>query len=107
MQNGMYCARFSTPLGQGAGVVTLVDGKITGGDSSMYYSGTYSTDGSVITAKVTTGEHTDVPGMIAVLGSAATTIELSGTVSGSTAKMTGKSAQAPGVTMGVTLQPIG
>jgi hypothetical protein len=45
MQNGLYWVEFRTPLGSGAGVVVLQDGNLRGGDSSMYYFGTYTETG--------------------------------------------------------------
>jgi hypothetical protein len=41
MQTGLYKVNFKTPLGLGAGVVVLENGMIRGGDSSMFYRGTY------------------------------------------------------------------
>jgi hypothetical protein len=37
MQNGLYAAEFQTPLGNGHGVVMLLNGVLQGGDSMMYY----------------------------------------------------------------------
>ncbi len=52
MKDGLYNIEFATHLGSGAGVVVLRDGKIRGGDSSMYYVGDYSLDGDAVRASV-------------------------------------------------------
>lgn len=41
LNNGLYRVTFRTPLGEGAGVAVLLDGKIRGGDSAFAYSGRY------------------------------------------------------------------
>jgi hypothetical protein len=52
MRDGLYKVYFETPLGANFGVVHAVDGKIWGGDSSMFYVGSYVTRGNEITAHV-------------------------------------------------------
>jgi len=44
--NGLWTVSFSTPLGEGTGVLTLLDGILAGGDANYYYSGSYVQDGS-------------------------------------------------------------
>jgi hypothetical protein len=39
--DGLWMAKFSTPLGTGSGVAVFVNGQILGGDSNYYYSGSY------------------------------------------------------------------
>ena len=41
---GLWTARFSTSLGSGSGVLSISDGRIAGGDSNYYYSGSYRVD---------------------------------------------------------------
>ncbi|MBU6526103.1 hypothetical protein JMJ47_000719 [Methylocystis sp. MJC1] len=65
MKNGLYSVRFQTPLGQGAGVVTLRDGLLTGGDAALFYVGTYEANEGTLSASVTTGRHSPIgPGSV-------------------------------------------
>ncbi len=54
MIEGMFKAAFSTALGTGNGIVVLRGGKIEGGDSSVYYTGTYSQIGDDFSADLHT-----------------------------------------------------
>ncbi|GEM_PF-2637326 len=49
MSNGLWSVVFSATTDIGAGVVTIIDGKILGGDSSFSYVGSFSNtaDGSI------------------------------------------------------------
>jgi hypothetical protein len=43
---GKYCVLFKTPIGEGPGVVDLdSEGKLTGGDSTFSYVGTWAQNG--------------------------------------------------------------
>lgn len=96
MRNGLYRVHFQTPRGGGAGVVALQDGKISGGDSRIYYTGTYSESGVQFTAQVKTDAHTPTPGMVSVFGVDRVNITLKGTSTGDSAQLTGTAAEAPG-----------
>jgi hypothetical protein len=41
LRNGSYSAWFKTPKAGGTGIVVLSDGKLTGGDTVLAYTGTY------------------------------------------------------------------
>jgi hypothetical protein len=56
--NGKYSAWFRTPLGEGTGVVVLKDGKITGGDTVIAYTGSCNQVGDEFTADISTKRHT-------------------------------------------------
>jgi hypothetical protein len=105
MQDGLYRVEFGTPLGAGAGVVALQGGKLRGGDSSMYYVGTFTEAGNQATAQVESHRHT--PGLASVLGRDDAHISLRGTVQGNSARMTGTAREAPGVNLSVTLTFLG
>ena len=49
--NGLWTAEFAA-LGQGVGVLTVQDGKLSGGDSNYYYFGSCQQDGKKITGKL-------------------------------------------------------
>ncbi len=103
-ENGLYAIRFSTPLGAGAGVAYLQDGKLRGGDSMMAYVGSYNEVGGQLQADVRAYKHTNVPGMGSVFGTDNVDIHLSGTVSGGIADLTGSAPQAAGVQLLVKME---
>lgn len=97
LTNGLYKVGFQTPLGEGFGVVTLEDGRLLGGDSMMYYIGTYQQNGDAFTAQVSVATHSVIPGGGSVFGVPEATIQLNGSSTGNTAQVSGSSPQAPGV----------
>jgi hypothetical protein len=107
MRDGIYKVQFQTPLGQGAGVVVLQGDKLRGGDSRIYYIGTYSQSGDQFTADVETDAHTQVPGMASVFGVDRAHINLTGRVTGDSAQVTGTAREAPNVSFQATLTRIG
>src|SRR3982074_1519694 len=74
LRNGSYSAWFSTRQkegtgamqGEGIGVIELNDGKVTGGDTVLAYTGSYVADGDKFTAFIATERHT--PGQPSVFG---------------------------------------
>jgi hypothetical protein len=104
MQNGLYRVEFRTPLGSGAGVVVLEDGNLRGGDSGMYYFGTFTETGNQATVDAESHRHT--PGTASVLGRDDANLSLRGTVQGNSAQLTGTAREAPGVTLQVSLSLI-
>ena len=52
--------------GEGTGVIELNDGKVTGGDTGLAYTGSYVVDGDKFTAFIATERHT--PGQPSVFG---------------------------------------
>ena len=106
MQNGLYKVEFQTPLGAGAGVVFLHDGKIRGGDSAMFYVGKVSEEGDNLTAEVEGRLHTNVPPTELVFGVNHTHISLKGKGSGNVATLTGSAKEAPGVAFQAKLTKI-
>ncbi len=107
VRDGLYKVSFQTPLVAGNGVVTLVDGKLRGGDSIMHYSGTYSQDGDKFSATVVTGRHSSTQGMSSVFGKDHVNITLQGTTQGDSAQMSGTAAEVPGVTFQASLARLG
>lgn len=104
MQDGIYSVRFRTPLGEGAGVAFLKDGSLKGGDATVYYKGTYASDGAKFTAKIITGTHNREPGVINVMGKDAVTLSLQGTFDpNNNVSAQGTAPEAPGVTIAVRM----
>ena len=104
LTDGLYKVTFQTPIGTGYGVITLENGTLQGGDSSMYYVGTYVQNGNAFTAAVMAKTHTNVPGMGSVFGVPEVAINLTGTSTDKTASVTGSSPQAPGLGFSATLE---
>lgn len=98
MKNGLYCVRFNTGGGIGAGVISLFDGELRGGDSGSFYRGKYSLDGGKFTATVRVKTHTSAPGMTFVMGEAGGDVHLTGTATDTSAHAAGTSPAVPGVT---------
>jgi hypothetical protein len=95
MVDGLYRVHFQTPLGTGAGVVYLSNGKLWGGDSVLYYVGNYILSGDALSASVVTARHTG--GSQSVFGIDRVSIRLNGRLQGNTANLSGSSIEAPGI----------
>lgn len=106
MKDGLYKVQFQVPGNSGVGVVVLTGGNIRGGDSSIYYHGTYVRDGDQMKAEVKTDAHTKVPGMATVFGIDRVTITLTGQISGDNAVLNGTAKEAPGIAFQAILSRI-
>lgn len=60
MKNGLYIARFRTPLDEAAGVIVITDGQVRGGDGGMYYAGHVSDEGERIEVQMTVRKHNEM-----------------------------------------------
>ncbi len=87
MKNGLYSAKFGTPLGQGAGVLYMQDGVFRGGDGALYYVGNYSINGNEVSATLETGRHCE--GTDSVFGTDKVHVQLDGSADGDSAHLTG------------------
>ena len=106
MENGLYKVEFRTPLGAGAGVVFLQNGRIHGGNSAMFYTGSMFEQGNDLTAQVEGNIHTQMAGMQSVFGVNHTHISLKGTGNGKTASFTGTAKEVPNVSFQAKLTKI-
>lgn len=98
MREGLYKVQFQTKLGMGYGVVYAKDGHMWGGDSGMFYAGTYREADGKLTAEVDVDRHTKNPAIPAsVFGVDKANITLVGKVNGDTVTTTGTAKQAPGI----------
>jgi hypothetical protein len=104
LRNGSYAVWFRTPLRAGTGIIVFNNGKITGGDTVLGYSGTYFQNGDKFTASVATRRHT--PGQPSVFDIDNVDLAVSGTSTPTMAQCTGIAKQAPGLTFEATLIPI-
>jgi hypothetical protein len=104
MKNGLYKVEFVTPLGQGAGVVVLDNGLIRGGDSGLFYTGSYTLNGETFSAEIATDRHTHHKNLQSTLGVDQAILNLTGKIESDTrAAFAGTSPQAPGVSFQATL----
>jgi hypothetical protein len=97
MDNGLYKVRFETPRGNGTGVVVLKDGHLWGGDSSMFYTGTYSLQDGVFNGKLVTNVHTIAPHKPSIFGRDIVHITLKGTFSREYGEVIGSAREVPDV----------
>jgi hypothetical protein len=93
LRNGTYSAWYRTPLREGTGIVELSDGKLTGGDTVIAYSGTYFQNGDKFSASITTRRHS--PGQPSIFGIDNFDLTVTGTSTPTTAACSGTAKQAP------------
>jgi T3SS negative regulator,GrlR len=101
IEDGEYAAWYKTPRGEGTGIVVLANGKITGSDAVLAYSGSYKVDGDHLSALVFTERHS--PGQASLFGIDDIELELDGKLSGNTVACSGHARHAPEVPFQVTL----
>ena len=92
--------------GEGTGVIELNDGKVTGGDAALAYTGSYVADGDKFTVFIATKRHTPGQPSIFGLGIDEVNLTLTGKSTPTTASCTGTAKQAPGLTFEATLVPM-
>jgi len=101
LRNGSYSAWYRTQLREGTGVVVLNEGKITGSDTVLAYTGTYLQTGDNFSASITTRRY--APGQSSVFDIDEVDLTLTGKSTLTTASCTGRVKQAPGLTFEATL----
>ncbi len=84
---GFWIIQFKGIEGFGTGVVTLIGGKLFGGDSGFIYRGTYTEQGDTLTAQVQVVRY--ALGTISVMGTDNFLLQLQGTVRGDSGNVTG------------------
>ncbi len=104
-REGLYRAEFNTLTMQGIGLVVLIDGKIYGGDTIIYYVGTYSTDGDTLTARVEAGSYKETPvaEIESVLKRDRKVLELEGEIKGRSIELGGRSKEGSGIDIMIRL----
>ncbi len=75
--------------GRATGVVVLQGGRIMGGDSYFYYTGSYSFSRGKWRGEMIVNQHTDAPGLNLVFGGREVTCGFSGTYSDGAADIDG------------------
>ncbi|HVX77135.1 MAG TPA: hypothetical protein VHB49_13470 [Bradyrhizobium sp.] len=101
LENGEYAAWYKTPKGEGTAILVLANGKITGSDSVLVYSGTYEVDGDRFSAVVFTRRHS--LGQSSLFGIDDIELELEGKSNGKTLSCSGYARHAPELPFHATL----
>jgi hypothetical protein len=101
LQNARYSVWFRTPKGEGYGVISLMDGDVSGGDTISSYTGTYVQDGDKFAATIAVKRHTQGPP--SVFGIDNVDVTLSGKSTPTTASCFGTASQASDMTLQATL----
>jgi hypothetical protein len=81
MRNGLYSIHVRLGDGRpekGSGVVVMRDGTMRGGDSFLFYLGTYSVDGESLKGEVVINQHTPSTGQFPLFGGQEVGIGFSG-----------------------------
>jgi hypothetical protein len=107
LREGKYSVWFRTPLAESTGVVVLApDGKLSGGDTIMSYTGHWRTDGEQFEATLFATRHSPGPGAFGEVD--LLDLTLTGRSNGGvTASCKGTAKQAPGLTLEATLVRMG
>jgi len=82
IENGLYSIRIVMEDGSNAhasGVIVLLDGRILGGDSNFYYSGSYTFKNGKWRGELTTGQHANTVGVNFLFGGREVTCGFTGT----------------------------
>ena len=90
--NGLYAIQTGmTEGGRGhaTGVIVLLDGKIAGGDSFFYYTGSYSAKNGKWRGELTTNQHTKSAGVLPLFGGREVTCGFTGSYSAEGAEANG------------------
>ena len=103
MVPGLYQAEFTTPLGGGYGVVKIGGGRIQGGDSDYWYSGSFTSNGAQISSRILVKQHN--PFGTSVFGPLREfMLNLEGSVGRNSAYLRGSTPQMGGVTISIKLK---
>ena len=107
LKDGKYSVWFRTPLAEGTGVVVLApDGKLSGGDTIMSYTGHWRPDGEQFEATLFATRHSPGPGAFGEVDYL--DITLTGRSKGGiTASCKGTAKQVPGLMLDATLVRMG
>ena len=90
--NGLYSIQIDMRdggHGHASGVLILIDGKIAGGDSHFYYTGTYTADLGKWRGELITNEHTKSVGVLPLFGGREVTCGFTGGYTGDGAEVEG------------------
>jgi len=81
---GLWTASMSAPGEFGGGVIVFETGRVFGGDSSMYYTGSYQAGGGKVTVQVRVRKHHDITGISPFAGIDDALFEIKATIESDT-----------------------
>jgi T3SS negative regulator,GrlR len=90
--NGLYSIQTEMTdggRGRASGVIVLLDGKIVGGDSHFYYTGSYSAQQGKWRGELTTNQHAKPLGVLPLFGGREVTSGFMGSYSADAAEASG------------------
>lgn len=100
--DGVYVVRYRSPLDQSGGVVTLRNGRATGGDSSYYYDGYLEEGPEGPVARMLFVRHK--PESVSVVGDIERfNVVYAGSVKGDTYLLEGRMREAPGLRLSAVM----
>ena len=105
-REGIYRAEFNTLTMEGIGLVVLRDGRVYGGDTLIYYVGTYSVSGNRVTARVKAFPYKGMPieGVEPVFGRGKNALDMEGEIDGDDIVLGGRSKEASGTDIKIKLR---
>ncbi|MDB5616508.1 hypothetical protein [Tardiphaga sp.] len=101
LHDGLYSAWFKTASADGVGVIELANQKMSGRDTVIEYSGSFTQDGGTFKATISTRRHSI--GQQSLFGIDDLDLEFEGKSGQTTAICTGTVRQFPGVPLEVVL----
>lgn len=99
MQEGLYKAEFETVFGSGTGVFHFSDGKLRGGNSALYYHGTYELTGSTMHATFKAKRHSQDVNIASVFGMDDITVIMEGHIKDDIIMIDGVAEEVPDMPM--------
>ena len=101
---GFYKVSFSTVFGFGNGVVYLSDGTLHGGDSMLFYTGSYQMEGDKLRVALHIDKHTDDTSMFSIMGVETIDFDILGEIESGTIR--GEISLPGGFDLRITMTPI-
>ena len=92
IKNGLYSVRIEMKdggRGHATGVIVLLDGKLFGGDTHFYYTGSYAFKNGKWRGELITRQHAEAIGVILLFGGREVTCGFTGTYSDGEAEVDG------------------
>ncbi|MCP8941090.1 hypothetical protein NK718_21425 [Alsobacter sp. SYSU M60028] len=103
MRDGLYRVEYIGRTAEGYGIAHLAGGRIWGGDSVAYFTGTYRREGNNLIVRVKSDFHSEIEGVESVLGRIKNTIKFEGVCTDTEAEIEGRSDQASGIPLKVKI----
>ena len=99
MNEGLYKAEFETPFGKGTAVIYLHNGLFRGGNSALFYTGTYELKGDNFHAQAKIKRHSQDLNIASVFGMDNITVTIEGEIEGNIINIDGLADEVPDMQM--------